>query len=165
MSGTQITNRTLIRYSPRPLSDYRPPPGTSLYGPSTSAMLRTPGAWNLAYLSWDYDKCLDPDDHKFTVHVRRTCQMKLDGSGLDLAGTEPLNKLVESLLLLPAPRFVHLIEQHAILPSLPIYVAYGSTWLDTIKARSHLCQTYDDPPDNVVDFAAAKSLIDKIRSR
>jgi hypothetical protein len=150
----------MIRYSPRPLADYVSK-GSPRYGPATSSLLKTVGSWNLAYLSFDYELSLQPLDPHFTVHVRKTCQTLLDGSGLDIVGQHPPSAVVESLLLLPAPRFVHLIQQHPILPQVPMYLAYGDKWLETITARSHVCQTHEDPPDNVEDLAAARDALAK----
>ena len=161
MSPQTNMRKTLIRYSPRPLATYRTTGRAADYGPATSAILVQPGAWNLAYLSFDYEQSLQPLDPHFTVNVRRTVKSKLDGSGIDMAGTEHPSLLVESLLALPAPRFVHLIERHPIVHSLPMYLAYGDAWLRTIRTRSFLCQADESPPDNVVDFALASAVLAK----
>jgi len=65
--------------------------------------------------------------------------MKLDGSSLDMA-MNPISDVVESLLQLPAPRFVYLISRHPLLVKLPIYLAYGYAWLKTTEERSFSCQ-------------------------
>lgn len=150
----------VIRYSPRPISDYTKTHAGVELGPGTSVMLKPAQAWNLAYLSYDYDKSIQHPDPEFTVLVRRTCQTKLDGTGLDVVGNSGV-PLVESLLELPAARFVHLITQHPALKTLPMFTAYGQPWLDTITARSYKCQTDESPPDNVVDFSAARALLAK----
>jgi hypothetical protein len=161
-SGTKPT-KPLIRYSPRPLSDYKVGAQGSFIGPATSTLLNTAGAWNLAYLSHDYDKVLMHPDPQFTVNVRRTAQMRLDGSGIDLAGSAPLSKLVGSLLMLPAPRFVYLINQHPIMAQLPLFMIYGQSWLKTIEERSHLCQADERPPDYICDYSMANSVLTKFR--
>lgn len=159
MTPTKPNTNHLIRYSPRPLSDYRQVAVTSEIGPATSQMLTTQGAWNLAYLSYDYDKSLQHPDPYFTVNVKRSTQVRLDGSGLDIAQEYGVEHYVESWLHLPAPRFVHLITNSKILVDLPIYKAYGKQWLDTIHERSFLCQTHENPPDNIVDFSAARAVL------
>lgn len=157
----QTKLKPLIRYSPRPLSEYAKTLGALTVGPYDSPMLRTTAAWNLAYLSYDYEKSMQHHDPQFTVHVRRTAQTRLDGSGVDLADQDDPTTTVAGWLALPAPRFVHLVANHPILHSLPLFKAYGQDWLSTITARSYLCQTDENPPDNVVDFALAKALLSK----
>jgi hypothetical protein len=100
-------------------------------------------------------------DPQFTVNVRRTIQMKLDGSGLDMA-MNPVSGVVESLLQLPAPRFVYLISQHPILVQLPMYLAYGHAWLKTIEERSFLCQVDAYQPEPIDDFSMAKAELDRL---
>jgi hypothetical protein len=69
--------------------------------------------------------------------------------------------VVAHLLHHPAPRFVHLIKQLPILATLPMYLKYGQSWLDTITERSRWCQADEVPSDNVVDFSDAKALLSK----
>ena len=79
----------------------------------------------------------------FAVHVRRSTQTLLDGTGLDLCCMRDAGHLVEGLLRLPAPRFVYLIRRHPVLAKLPLYLAYGDAWLDLIESRSRNCLIED----------------------
>lgn len=79
----------------------------------------------------------------FAVHIRRSTQTLLDGTGLDLCGMQDADHLVGGLLRLPAPRFVYLIRRHPVLAQLPLYVAYGEAWLDLIELRSRKCVIED----------------------
>lgn len=153
--------RAAIRYAPRPISAYRASAQHVAYGPATSKLLTTPGAWNLAWLSHDFEATLMHPDPHFTVNVRRTVQMKLDGSGLDLS-MRPISGVVESLLRLPAPRFVHLIKQHAVLKQLPMYLAYGPAWLRTIEERSYVCQVEAGRDDAIADVSLARAVLEGI---
>ena len=164
MTPSRTRDPNLIRYSPRPLETYQTGEPGARYGPATSTLLSSQEAWNLAYLSFDYEASLQPLDPHFTVHVRRTCQTRLDGNGLELVSSDDRG-LVSSWLRLPAPRFVHLVRNHKHMKELPLYEAYGDRWIATIEQRSRLCQTHELPPDNVVDFSAAKALLDAIRSK
>jgi hypothetical protein len=164
MTPFKTRDPNLIRYSPRPLESYQTGEPGSRYGPATSTLLSRQEAWNLAYLSFDYEEALQPLDAHFTVHVRRTCQTRLDGNGIELVASDD-RILVSSWLRLPAPRFVHLIKAHKHLRDIPMYVAYGDQWVSTIEHRAHLCQTHEDPPDNVVDFSAARALLEAIRNK
>ena len=132
----------VIRYSMKPMESYLNTPGRSgAY--ACPPLLDTPERWNLAYLSHDYEKTVWHKDPMFAVHVRRSTQTLLDGSGLDLCGMHDARYLVEGLLRLPAPRFVYLIRRHPVLAQLPLYVAYGEAWLDLIEHRSRKCLIED----------------------
>jgi len=155
--------KALIRYSPRPISAYVKSNGTQTWGPATSPFLKPQAAWNLAYLSHDFEVSLLHYDPHFTVNVRRTIQQKLDGSGTDIADSEAPIKRVEHLFLLPAPRAVHLLMQSPIVYELPMYQLYGDEWIRTIHKRSFLCQADESPPDNVVDLSEARALIERVK--
>jgi hypothetical protein len=153
------TSTQTIRYSPRPKETYQGSLEGTRYGPATSTLLDTQEAWNLAYLSHDFEKVLMHKDPYFTTNVRRTTQTLLDGSGLDLTGSSPLSRHVASLLRAPAPRFVYLIQRHAVLTSLPMYTAYGEAWLATIEARARICGVDDWEPDKISDLTQAKAVL------
>lgn len=153
------TSTQTIRYSPRPRETYQGSVEGTRYGPATSTLLDSHEAWNLAYLSHDFEKVLTHKDPYFTTNVRRTTQTILDGSGLDLTGSSPVSGLVASLLRAPAPRFVYLIQRHATLKSLPMYTAYGEAWLATIAARARICCVDDWEPDNISDLTQAKTVL------
>jgi len=128
----------MIRYSPKPRDQYFRRVGGNVYGPAGSKLLDKVEIWNLAYLSFDYDSFLEHPDPLFTTHVRRTAQSRLDGSGA--APNECPTKLVMSLLTLPAPRFTYLVLRNKpLLQSLPLFRAYGATWLQSIVERDKLC--------------------------
>lgn len=68
-----------IRYSPVPIEEYGAPT-------SSSGFLKDDqDAWNLAYLSWDFDKCKTWPDPHFSTHVRRTLQFVIASGALDLS--------------------------------------------------------------------------------
>lgn len=133
------TAQKMIRYSPRPRDQYFRKVGSTILGPVTSKLLDRVEMWNLAYLSFDYERTLEHPDPLFTTHVRRTAQSRLDGSGP--APGECPTKLVESLLNLPAPRFTYLVLRNKpLLQSLPLFKAYGAAWLQSIAERERLCE-------------------------
>lgn len=153
------TSTQTIRYSPRPRETYQGSHGGTRFGPATSTLLVSQEAWNLAYLSHDFEKVLMHKDPNFSTNVRRTTQTLLDGSGLDLTGSSPVSCLVASLLRAPAPQFVYLIQRHAILKSLPMYTAYGEAWIATIEERSRICCVDDWEPDNISDLTQARAML------
>ena len=153
----------IVRYSDRPMSAYVRKIGTVEIGPATSRLLDTTQAWNLAFLSFDFDAHLDHPDPQFTTLVRRTLQTKLDGSGCDLAIGSPFEAAVGSWLVLPAPRFSYLVKQHRVLVDLPLYQAYGHQWLKTIEERSRICNAEAIPQnDDVSDLTVAKQFLSRI---
>lgn len=162
MAPSRTLNKTVIRYSIKPKEEYIEMHSGKPYGVGTYSLLDTPEMWNLAYLSFDFDSRVYHKDPHFSTHVRRTCQSRLDGSGPDLVGSTPARELVGSLLSLPAPRFVYLIENHPVLPSLPMFQAYGPVWLTTIQARAKLCQADDTPKDFILDISQAKEALERI---
>lgn len=163
---TYDTKALMPRYSPKPRSDYRGG-GMASYGPATSTMLDTDEIWNLAYLSHDYDKRLEHPDPQFTVLCRQTAQFRLDGAGLDLINFCPPHVVLAGWLKLPAPRFVHLVERFKFLKQLPLYRAYGETWLAMIRQRERLCEfetvSYGQPTG--MSVALARQLMIDLRSR
>lgn len=153
----------IVRYSDRPLSAYVGKIGTVEYGPATSSLLDTAQAWNLAFLSFDFDAHLHHPDPQFTTLVRRTLQTKLDGSGCDLIIGSPFQGAVGSWLALPAPRFSYLVKQHRVLVDLPLYQTYGHQWLKTIEERSRICNAEAIPQnDDVSDLTAARQFLSQI---
>lgn len=159
VGGMKLISHQTIRYSPRPIETYQDSINGARYGPATSTLLDTQETWNLAYLSHDFEKVLIHKDPYFTTNVRRTTQTLLDGSGLDLTGSNPPSRLVASLLRAPAPRFVYLIQRHAVLRSLPMYTAYGEAWITTIEARAHICCVDNWEPDNISDLTQASTVL------
>jgi hypothetical protein len=147
-----------VRYSVKPIEEYKQIVGGKVYGPAMSTLLSQPEAWNLAYLSHVYDRSFSHPDPYFSTNVRRTVQSRLDGSGPDLAGEHQPAELVQAMLNLIAPRFVYLIRRSPILESLPMYLAYGPSWVDLIDRRARLITTdhCENPP---VDVSLAKTYL------
>ena len=154
-----------MRYSPKPIEDYGRTIDGKFIGPSTSHVLKGDAErWNLAFLSFDYAARPVPPDAQFTSLVLKTVATRLDTGEIDVTERKVL---VRSLLRMPAPQFVKVIEHHSILPQLPLFKAMGSAWLATIRARSRICATYDDEPgvDDVESVADAARLLSLISAR
>jgi hypothetical protein len=144
-----------MRYSPKPIEKYgrfvTDASGNQVFvGPSTSLLLKNdPERWNLAFLSYDYDARPVPPNNQFTSLVLKTVVTRLDTGALDLTESLSAPLLVRSLLRMPAPQFVKVIEYSAILTQLPLYKALGNQWLSTIKERSWLCSAYVEDEDEL----------------
>ena len=156
----------MIRYSKKNKDTDRGNHKETEYGAATYTLIDTPQAWNLAYLSHDFEAKVYHSDPYFSTHVRRTCQTKLDGSGFDLLQACRPQELFASLLTHPAPRFVFLILQHPILRTLPMFLSHGESWIRTIEERSWLCASVDplyfDDKDPM-DLSPARGALEKIR--
>ncbi|MBT2325526.1 hypothetical protein J7E62_24640 [Variovorax paradoxus] len=148
-----------MRYSPRPIEDYGRVIRGKFIGPRTSLLIKEDAErWNLAFLSFDYDARPVPQNPQFTSLVVKTVATRLDTGAIDYNARGPL--IVRSLLKLPAPQFVKVIEFHSILTQLPLYRALGNSWLTTIKERSYLCATAgSDVEDDVESLAMAQQVL------
>lgn len=146
------------RYSPNPIDGY---PRAAVF-----KMLREDAAaWDLAFLSWDFeDTSRTPDPH-LSVNVRRTLQFVIKDGSLDLTGALPDSMKVRGLLRHPAPCAAKLIRELPRVKELPMFKAYGPAWLETLESRSHLYQEpYDKAYDfDVADLTQATEVIAKIR--
>jgi hypothetical protein len=149
------------RYSPRPIAAYgakvrlrvagSPKTDEVVTGPATSALLKDdPEAWNLAYLSHNYEgpRCLlDPF---FTTHVRRTLQFVIRTGETDLVGDRE-HETVRPILRLPPLSA----------KSLPLYQAYGKTWIEIIQRRASALASMQDPDNDVVSVQSAAAYLER----
>lgn len=106
-----------------------------------------PEAQNLAWLSHDLSKGPHPDPN-FTTLVRRTLQTVMKTGQIDLVEAFPVHLKVRWLLRLPPAQAVARLQAIPALPTLPLSVAYGPGWLETVKARARL---YREPFDLMLD--------------
>lgn len=142
-----------MRYSPNPLDAY-PTASRSLL------LLRSPEAWNLAWLSWNWED--NPNlDVNFTAAVHQTLNTVLKTGKVDLTSSVPDSAKVASLMRLPPPQAAHKLAWHPGTPTLPLYLRYGPEWLETLTARARM---YREPHDLVLDkpvsdFASALQVI------
>ena len=150
-----------LRYSPRRMDSYFRTPDWVAFGPSAKRILDSTEAWNLAYLSHDYEADGAHTDPMFNIHVRRTTQVLLAGYGIAVH-SEDAEPVFGSLLRLPAPRFVYLIRQSPILTTLPLYLAYGLPWVELIEKRSHHCRNGDHEEYESTDLDDAVELLQRI---
>jgi len=149
---------TPTRYSPEPIGSYR-------FAQLFRFLVEDPVAWDLAYLSWDFEAAEAPPDANFSTHVRRTLQYSLATGRLDLTGETPPSHTVRGMLRHPAPRAVKLLIEHRLVRELPLFQAYGPDWLRILEVRSH---TYREPHDKDFDFeinvlTQAAEVIAKVR--
>jgi hypothetical protein len=149
----------IIRYSPRPLEEYIDKSG--VLGPAVDSRVDRPEIWNLAYLSFDYDRNTHAKDPHFLTHVRRTAQMNLRTGEPDLAWKGPEEYLLLPLLRQPAPWFVKWLNSNRrLLVKLPLYQAYGSKWMVTVERRARLCRAHDAVDDPAIqDTGQASSVL------
>ncbi len=172
---TQLTPKTTAsepyRYSPKPRMAYeKSKSGRKTHIAASCQLIEDVVTWNLTYLSHDLESMKMHSDPGFQVLVRRTIQTRLDGSGPDLTRMSDPKTRIEHWLTLPAPRFVYLVRQHPHLNSVPLYQAYGASWLQLIEKRSWLCQYQPDAePDPLRDpfanLADARLVLSRVMGR
>lgn len=151
-----------IRYSPRPLEEYVSQDGK--HGPGADQRVDRVEVWNLAYLSFDYERGLLHPDPQFLTRVRRSCQLDVTTGAVDLtfgangSGTE---RLLLERLRMPAPWFVNwLLKNKPVMYKTPLFEAYGQSWLATIERRARLCHTHDTEPEEPLhDLSQATGLL------
>lgn len=145
-------------YSPLPIEAYSPVFEGVSTGPAASLFLsKDQAAWSLAFLSHPYETSPEHPDPQFTTRIRRTLQLVLSTGEIDLAGIVHSGNCVRHWLQMPAPWVVDKMRRER---RLPLFLAYGQTWLDTIERRAWLCQPAE-PDDKVVDMTLASSALSK----
>lgn len=133
---------TPTRYSPEPIESYR-------FATLFKFLVDDPIAWDLAYLSWDFEAGKDIPDPQFSTNVRRTLQFVTRSGVIDLANEAPPAATVRGLMRHTPPRSVKLILGLPRLVELPMFKAYGPPWAKTLQSRSRL---YREPHDAGLDF-------------
>lgn len=117
-------------------------------------------AQNLAWLSFDAGLGHHPDPN-FTTLVRRSTQFVMASAFIDLTDSHAAHLKLRSLLRQPPAQAVLNITKLEHLVSIPLFRAYGTAWLETIKNRSRL---YREPHSEqydkaLLDLAAAQAAI------
>jgi hypothetical protein len=129
-----------VRYSPQPLSFYSAKVHGVRIGPMQSPFFADdPEAWNLAFLSHDYESSLLHPDPNFTVHVRRTIQTVIATGLPDLTNLVPAELSIRGQLRLPASvaaAFLLYKLPCNIVEMLPLFKAYGRPWLEMLERRA-----------------------------
>lgn len=147
-----------IRYSPKPLEEYPRTPT----GPAGDSRVDRVTVWNLAYLSHDFDRFPLHKDPHFLTHVRRSCQYDLETGAVDLAGWAKGGvDLLDNKLLMPAPWFVNwLMKNRRVMINLPLFKAYGQSWVSAIEERCRICHTHGEgEPEDLLDLSVAKGVL------
>lgn len=145
-----------IRFSPKPITEYALP--------SKSAILANDEeAWNLCYLSFDWDNQPFHPDPQFSVNILRTLQFVADNGVIDLANECP-DLTVRAFLRSTPHLAVKRILSMRRVSSLPMFRAYGAGWLKMIAKRAESWrEPFDEQLDlEVTDFTQALQLIAKL---
>ncbi|HQS31908.1 MAG: hypothetical protein B7Y03_00610 [Polaromonas sp. 24-62-144] len=124
---------------------YSPQPAESYSSGNSGILAGDPEAWNLAWVS--HGETFHPDPH-FTTLVRRTLQFVLETGGIDLIDQVPTIAKVRGLMRLTAPQAVGKLLQARYLTDMPLYSAYGMTWINSMVARARL---YREPEHIMLD--------------
>lgn len=86
---------TIPRYSLEPIDFYK-------FATLFRFLVEDPIAWDLAYLSWDFEAGKDIPDPQFSTCVRRTLQFITSSGRIDLTNEAALDLTVRGLMLNPA---------------------------------------------------------------
>lgn len=146
------------RYSPKPVAEYR--------GAAASAILSSDEqAWNLAWLSYDFDSNRFHPDPNFGVYVRRTLMYVPMTGETDITGKMPDRLTIRGILNNTPPRVALELLRLPQRERLPLFKAYGPGWLVTVEERSHLYRApYNAAYDTEVsDFTQALQVLARFR--
>jgi hypothetical protein len=131
-------NDLTVRYSPKPITAYGRRAGGAELGPAYSSFLRNDEeAWNLAWLSHDYENRSEHSDPQFTVLVNKSVNMVRASGIVDYFESQDPGKTLRGLLQLPTPAaFWGRATAERLLIRTPLFAAYGARWLDLVWERS-----------------------------
>ncbi len=146
-----------LRYSTKPPSGYK-------HAGTFKLLQDDQEAWNLAYLSWDWEEGPFPDPH-LSVNVWKTLMFEPGTGRVDLTRSADPKRTLRGLIKGPAPQVVYKLTNLERLKETPMFMAYGQQWVDTMSQRSHL---YREPHDEQLDaklsdLSQALGVIAKLR--
>ncbi|MFM9881033.1 MAG: hypothetical protein ACKVOO_11575 [Burkholderiaceae bacterium] len=162
------TPKGAYRYSPKPVQDYDLNLGGLLVGPGQSPFLAGSfEAWNLAYLSHDFEAEPVHPNPGFTTACRATTNYFLDQGVVDLIGNGPAHMKVQGLLRRNPEDFLRALTRHPNHKKTALYLLLGATWIGIMQSRLDQCarnpakvllESMDLEP---TDFALAESVLSK----
>ena len=122
-------------------------------------------AWDLGYLSWDFDKGEGYPDAHFSVNILQTLQFVIKTGAVDMAKTLPASELVRGMIKGPAPMIAKALVGFPRLQETRMFLAYGGKWLETVQSRSYLYrEPYDVKYDaEVADMTAAMGVLSRLK--
>jgi hypothetical protein len=152
-------NAQVPRYSPKAIEAYDWVYRGETYGPSKLTFIHEVRTWNLAFLSFEFERACHHEDSCFAVHVRRTLQAPLDGGMTDITVDAPYRDCVGSMLQLAAPQAVYRISKLDFVHRLPLFAAYGESWLQTMNHRAKKFSVSDEVFPRVRNLHQARALL------
>jgi hypothetical protein len=157
-------------YSPRPMAEYsQKVPGGGSYGPFQSPFLARTEAWNLAWLSHDFERQPLHPDANFTTLIRRTIDFVVKDGVEDITRAAPLRLKIRGVMRLDPDDAVAQIVAMKYLPRVPLFAAYGRAWVTTMQGRIATCRinpakVLEASMDvEVSDFSDAMTVLARLR--
>lgn len=168
--------KPVIRYSPKPMSEY------TLWRPSTPAKfdkstgkldsrtiqflltVNEPATWNLVYLSHPFERGAPPKDLMLYIWCSHLVRLNIHTGEVTKKHGEVAEipeDYVFHQLLKPAPQFIKWLDDNQEpLKRTGIYETYGDRWLNLIRKRAFKCATYDEPDEpQIRSVAEARKLL------
>lgn len=156
-----------MRYSPHPIEFYDRQVDGRLRGPSSiGAFASDLEAWNLAFISFAYERQLVCPVAEFPLFIARTLRTDLTTGITHLVGAVvPRHLTIRPLLRLPPREFVSSLLSHANVRRLPLYAGLGEAWLTTVFERSWLGgEVADDGLEEEASTLEMQRLIQRCRN-
>lgn len=154
-----------MRYSAKPIEDYGRIVDGEFCGPSTLPALKHDlEAWNLAYLSFNFDAkpvCPFPE---FGYLVAKTMRTDLTTGITHPAGVPLPRQLTVRPFLRQRPReFVSTMLVHPMVRKLPLYKGFGEDWIKVIFERSWIGgEVADDGLEDEAGLLEMRRLLDRL---
>lgn len=138
-----------LRYSDKPIEAYGQLVDGEHRGPAALSLLREDlQAWNLTYLSFDFEANPSIPPPEFMYLLARTLRTDLE-SGIVCSTSELLaHEATIRPLLQRSPRgFAMALLAHPRVRELPLYKGFGEAWLSRVFERSCLaCEATEESP-------------------
>lgn len=125
-SPTTSSNKVGWRYSPLPRNQYGPF--------AASSLLTSEAAWNLAWLSHDYEGRKGPNA-KFTTAVRSTLAVCTDTGDIDVLGLENPVLRLSNFMTFPPDIAIAAIHASPFFTKMPLHQLLGAKWKDIMISR------------------------------
>ena len=157
-----------MRYSAKPIEGYGRTVDGRFLGPSNLPALKLDlEAWNLAYLSFNFDAkpvCPFPE---FGHLVARTLRTDLTTGVSHLAGVHlPRHLTMRPFLRQPPREFVTTMLAHPNVRLLPLYKGFGEDWLRVMFERSWIGgEVADDELEEEAGLLEMRRLLERVSGK
>jgi hypothetical protein len=152
-----------LRYSEKPIDAYGLQGDGAHQGPATLDLLKCDlEAWNLAYLSFDFEATPGIPPPEFMHLLARTLRMDLQTGTVHGPGTRLMREVTIRPLLERGPRaFANQLLAHPRVRQMPLYQGFGERWLTLVFERA--CIAREVPPAEMPQSGPELNAVEQAR--